>query len=189
MCGGTIALLQIGSIPACAGEPARSRGIVRSSIAVYPRVCGGTTASCGAHLSDRCRSIPACAGEPSDGFTERSIPARARNEVYPRVCGGTHRPAPNRPQGLSPRVRGKPVHEDVIDGGLSPRVRGNPPAVLCVGTLSRVYPRVCGGTIVGSTSAPVFWVYPRVCGGTQRRFRSEFLVATGLSPRVRGNQS
>ena len=71
------------SIPACAGEPG---GITpaAASVEVYPRVCGGTTAS--ARMPPECtglsprvrgnppplrlcrraaRSIPACAGEPS----------------------------------------------------------------------------------------------------------------------------
>ena len=71
-----------GSIPACAGEPARSTAPT-SCARVYPRVCGGTTASGWGSasqqgLSPRVRgnqgvrhrerhrrgSIPACAGEP-----------------------------------------------------------------------------------------------------------------------------
>ena len=109
------------SIPACAGEPV-DLGCPRIGGAVYPRVCGGTSASTLPHSTQRglsprvrgnpterdaisgsVRSIPACAGEP---------PLRSRTilepGVYPRVCGGT-RYAPDggrRPKGLSPRVRG-----------------------------------------------------------------------------------
>ena len=93
---------RVGSIPACAGEPAR-RPRPGSARGVYPRVCGGTrlppqvrTISPG--LSPRVRgnrdelgegavragSIPACAGEPSR-CGGPSPPTR----VYPRVCGGT----------------------------------------------------------------------------------------------------
>ena len=73
---------QIGSIPACAGEPAQGRRI-QSARSVYPRVCGGTptprrSRQSGKGLSPRVRgnlglfrhqpvqlrSIPACAGEP-----------------------------------------------------------------------------------------------------------------------------
>ena len=90
------------SIPACAGEPARSI-LLHQGSGVYPRVCGGTrrhqemmTALIG--LSPRVRgnqrrlgyvarrrgSIPACAGEPpSPALRPR------RRGVYPRVCGGT----------------------------------------------------------------------------------------------------
>ena len=73
------------------------------SVAVYPRVCGGTRGVDAGEalrygLSPRVRgnpvamalawarmgSIPACAGEPSPA----SYPV-GRREVYPRVCGGT----------------------------------------------------------------------------------------------------
>ena len=114
-------LANVGSIPACAGEPGRRR-LWRRERRVYPRVCGGTGRLCRRRgrwwgLSPRVRgnpreagvnggargSIPACAGEPcrpnSRGCTGR---------VYPRVCGGTRRPALSNPpnMGLSPRVRG-----------------------------------------------------------------------------------
>ena len=92
----------LGSIPACAGEPAPARRKAASK-PVYPRVCGGTSFEpadfcepCG--LSPRVRgnrrryrlehpdrrSIPACAGEPI--ATRAGIIIRS---VYPRVCGGT----------------------------------------------------------------------------------------------------
>ena len=114
-----------GSIPACAGEP-RRRNADYQILEVYPRVCGGTKrmiegAWSHGGLSPRVRgnllspaplrgvkgSIPACAGEP----IRRSVP-RLTAQVYPRVCGGTGRV----PQldssfiGLSPRVRGNPLH-------------------------------------------------------------------------------
>ena len=73
----------VGSIPACAGEP-MSVAVVMAVLPVYPRVCGGTTKVEMAlwltkGLSPRVRgnptarrsalatprSIPACAGEPS----------------------------------------------------------------------------------------------------------------------------
>ena len=54
-----------GSIPACAGEPTRSRpcGGPRR---VYPRVCGGSRSDAVSHRSPP-GSIPACAGEPATG--------------------------------------------------------------------------------------------------------------------------
>ena len=72
----------VGSIPACAGEPSSSSSPITIGW-VYPRVCGGTSATIAA-ASKRCglsprvrgnrmeqmrmqmdvRSIPACAGEP-----------------------------------------------------------------------------------------------------------------------------
>ena len=73
---------QIGSIPACAGEPARD-GKAQWLAEVYPRLCGGTVSKStgfnrGSGLSPPVRgnqgalplcqlikgSIPACAGEP-----------------------------------------------------------------------------------------------------------------------------
>ena len=96
---------QVGSIPACAGEPRRLL-VWRHGQRVYPRVCGGTWGAGACRrirrgLSPRVRgnrhrrspsgvgpgSIPACAGEPlmadilGNGF-----------RVYPRVCGGTTGP-------------------------------------------------------------------------------------------------
>ena len=92
----------IGSIPACAGEPAGPSGAAPRR-RVYPRVCGGTagdTIEPGKiqGLSPRVRgnpvvahaplqrqgSIPACAGEPRTPTTWRYS-----MRVYPRVCGGT----------------------------------------------------------------------------------------------------
>ena len=90
------------SIPACAGE-AELRTHQPLPRWVYPRVCGGSTASSvsasdGRGLSPRvrgklrwlsvlrrpARSIPACAGEAVE------LPMRLRDDgVYPRVCGGS----------------------------------------------------------------------------------------------------
>ena len=112
-----------GSIPACAGEPARMTSASLPA-GVYPRVCGGTSHGIdpcdpASGLSPRVRgnpdpralrrarfgSIPACAGEPR-------MPRGPTSHcwVYPRVCGGTQ-------TGMG---------EAVVEEGLSPRVRGNP---------------------------------------------------------------
>ena len=96
------AVLPIGSIPACAGEPPIGCGL-RVLAVVYPRVCGGTLLQYHGQLPAnglsprvrgnlirrpsgcaRCGSIPACAGEPSP-----ASPVIAALRVYPRVCGGT----------------------------------------------------------------------------------------------------
>ena len=114
--------VQYRSIPACAGEPGRTRRAPRWC-AVYPRVCGGTGFTSSANdaakgLSPRVRgnrrkrrpgrarhgSIPACAGEPMAQPTIDRI-----LKVYPRVCGGT----------------GDVAGYLRVIGGLSPRVRGN----------------------------------------------------------------
>ena len=172
-----------GSIPACAGEPRGAGGSPRPA-RVYPRVCGGTRHRSAASgrppgLSPRVRgnrgpgvvgrhvrgSIPACAGEP-DLARARAGDAR----VYPRVCGGTPlNGGAMRPEaGLSPRVRGNRLH---VGGQLSPlgsipACAGEPSEVARLHAGGRVYPRVCGGTAPGRTSA---------------------LSRPGLSPRVRGN--
>ena len=58
-------LLDVRSIPACAGEPATS-AIFPQAETVYPRVCGGTE-DASVYVGGRQRSIPACAGEPWRG--------------------------------------------------------------------------------------------------------------------------
>ena len=169
----------------CGGTARRDAGTCWASRAVYPRVCGGTSRPTkrGGHpcgLSPRVRgnrlqsdkfpvrlgSIPACAGEPL---------ARARLGlilgVYPRVCGGTCRIPARRilRRGLSPRVRGNRTHRArrPCRTGSIPACAGEPGSRFASGWDSRVYPRVCGGTV-----SPVFVSNCR----------------TGLSPRVRGNQ-
>ena len=232
------------SIPACAGEPGRSR-TAACRPGVYPRVCGGTLRRQsplrrGSGLSPRVRgnhngqdyqatnagSIPACAGEPSSLVnTEnplRSIPACAGeptiqmegwtgNRVYPRVCGGTQwaKEHGQRPNGLSPRVRGNPgrlpgygpddgVYPRVCGGtliyqgagsrlqGLSPRVRGNPGANRRTRAKRRSIPACAGEPRGGCRTGAYRRVYPRVCGGTGHR-EVIMMERCGLSPRVRGN--
>ena len=114
----------LGSIPACAGEPGLA--VLRQAIPwVYPRVCGGTFGDKAGWqsvlgLSPRVRgnrgslpacgtyrgSIPACAGEPSCLSLSMFL-----GWVYPRVCGGTQNLGNRIPviPGLSPRVRGNPM--------------------------------------------------------------------------------
>ena len=91
--------------------------------------------------------------------------------VYPRVCGGTSDEDDQRlvQEGLSPRVRGNLLvirdRNQVL--GSIPACAGEPPSLLIPMALPRVYPRVCGGTVVGPSVS---------------------LVDQGLSPRVRGNR-
>ena len=134
------------SISACAGEPQSS---------------GGNWPARG--------SIPACAGEP-----EADLAALTLDGVYPRVCGGTGVAylAHSCGRGLSPRVRGNPVRPgrcDVQPGSI-PACAGEPDFGDAFGDafgdVTEVYPRVCGGTDLGSAQ--------------RKRY-------TGLSPRVRGN--
>ena len=97
-----LAVLETGSIPACAGKP-NGRLVHLWLLRVYPRVCGETASSLsgagtGCGLSPRvrgnqlhylkglgwCRSIPACAGKPTTGCAHEQA-----DGVYPRVCGET----------------------------------------------------------------------------------------------------
>ena len=157
----------VGSIPACAGEPAaRLAGIPVAG--VYPRVCGGTCSwsvsppSCkglsprvrgnpgpGTIIDGMNRSIPACAGEPC---TPRGM--RLPATVYPRVCGGTYLTHISRIShaGLSPRVRGNRsgVAAPAIRGGSIPACAGEPHYDRRTTPANTVYPRVCGGTWVKS---------------------------------------
>ena len=176
---------QVGSIPACAGEP-RPRARLNSLPRVYPRVCGGTEI----HLAEidgieglsprvrgnptrpagrifAARSIPACAGEP------QSCPgAAAPGRVYPRVCGGT-------------RGRRRPR---ILMRGLSPRVRGNRGRHVRGAGAHRSIPACAGEPGCGRTRRAPRWVYPRVCGGTYFDDQHDH-QHQGLSPRVRGNRS
>ena len=135
----------LGSIPACTGEPDGSFRMP-TGFRVYPRVYGGTAPEIAvdhqpAGLSPRVRgnrrltrtqswdggSIPACTGEPRSRAAGNSLPG-----VYPRVYGGTaRRTVPgSRACGLSPRVRGNRLtgsrHEGRI--GSIPACTGEPPA-------------------------------------------------------------
>ena len=152
---------------------------------VYPRACGGTPegqeqAPLTSGLSPRVRgnlghvppkvprpgSIPARAGEPNVSRT--GVPS---NRVYPRACGGT-------------RFRSVRRRRRV---GLSPRVRGNPPCLCCRTIQPRSIPARAGEPGVDIQSIWVYRVYPRACGGTMIGPWATF-CETGLSPRVRGNR-
>ena len=172
------------SIPACAGE-ASSAESPPPWIGVYPRVCGGSpvtqeVSDMADGLSPRVRgkrsipgrhrpspgSIPACAGEA----TGRNM-AQSYDMVYPRVCGGSHRQhrlGPGR-QGLSPRVRGKPLYA----------------LYRCDDT--RSIPACAGEARPDHQPAGRHGVYPRVCGGS-RRPACVRIHPPGLSPRVRGKR-
>ena len=175
----------VGSIPACAGEPAPKPPASRQ-VKVYPRVCGGTstewaTITMSHGLSPRVRgnrrraiiiirdngSIPACAGEP---LTATAI-GRGRR-VYPRVCGGTRPDCRQRKAGA----------------GLSPRVRGNQIADQRPQLFRRSIPACAGEPLGPGDRSDGGRVYPRVCGGT-RLLRPANRESRGLSPRVRGNRT
>ncbi len=171
------------SIPAGAGEPQCTPASWEKE-AVYPRGCGGTrhtgrrrSKNCGLSprvrgnpepgggLPDSAWSIPAGAGEPS------ATPAAARTrEVYPRGCGGTWRTA------RTPTTR----------TGLSPRVRGNRGRRKSASLQKGSIPAGAGEPGTGGASLFRIPVYPRGCGGTVLGIGTDQAVK-GLSPRVRGN--
>ena len=112
----------LGSIPACAGEP-RQGDVANTVGEVYPRMRGGTKAAIDtccpySGLSPHARgnhcspvsvgvligSIPACAGEPTAVATQVTALG-----VYPRMRGGTE-------------IDAFPI---VQNWGLSPHARGN----------------------------------------------------------------
>ena len=107
------------------------------------------------------------------------------------MCGGTAASKNRSPAagGLSPRVRGnRNLSARLRKGsGTIPACAGEPGAPSLNISLSRDYPRVCGGTLWDPTTRTLTRDYPRVCGGTDaaRGQQNPFL---GLSPRVRGNR-
>ena len=169
VCGGTATPLPpertMGSIPACAGEPAGA-------------VCATIRQN---------RSIPACAGEPHRRqwapLSWRGLSPRVRGnprrplcpaaywpKVYPRVCGGTS--ASN----AQWRYLGDPRSIPACAG--EPRHAGSSLAIA-------VYPRVCGGTRPrrnGASPRKLRGLSPRVRGNPACR-------GQGLSPRVSGGQA
>ena len=128
-----------------------------------PRVRGNPHQPATGHHQPR--SIPACAGEPSLAECQRGT-----HPVYPRVCGGTLGSGllVHTPTGLSPRVRGN--HSQLTrrrpSRGSIPACAGEPTLTPFRNGVSKVYPRVCGGT-----------------GSLRQRNAPKM----GLSPRVRGN--
>ena len=203
-CKGISANCSRGSIPACAGEPA-CNSPRRPSRRVYPRVCGGTEPNPTipveiTGLSPRVRgnrfdsfpvrpssrSIPACAGEPRIALQLTNL-----LEVYPRVCGGTWtaytHPWPG--WGLSPRVRGNLLLQPATNRycGSIPACAGEPSATCENPSAHAVYPRVCGGTELGTSQQPARpGLSPRVRGTSIMHIGHQH--PPGLSPRVRGNQ-
>ena len=111
------------------------------------------------------RSIPACAGA-----SDRAAARLSKRRVYPRVCGGIRPPEEETDlfHGLSPRVRGHHWDElSVIrDKRSIPACAGASRWRRCHNYLKRVYPRVCGGILYGSSTCAMI---------------------EGLSPRVRGH--
>ncbi len=173
-----------GPTPARAGQPGRTR---RSSAPgeAYPRACGATLSEAippayteglpprvrGNPRSARARRAcegptPARAGQPA-----RPRSRRSPRWAYPRACGATHRELGLGllDLGLPPRVRGnrREAGDGVADHGPTPARAGQPVGRITAGKRIRAYPRACGATMSANTIEA---------------------SATGLPPRVRGNQ-
>ena len=173
----------VGSIPACAGEPHDS-AIARASCRVDPRVCGGARSPvrqrhsppgrsprvrgspCPADAYQRHHgSIPACAGEPDLLAIEQQ-----RITVDPRVCGGAV----------------PPPRQQFASAGRSPRVRGSPGQLVDRGQHIGSIPACAGEPRWLSCSSRFARVDPRVCGGAEK-LRPSNNEVPGRSPRVRGS--
>ena len=216
----------IRSIPALTGKPNRTRNIPARRW-VYPRAYGETLhlrlhlfAQRG--LSPRLRGNRAGGGAVGAG--DGSIPALTgkpiaykfptpSSGVYPRAYGETSRCCGIRspPCGLSPRLRGNPVHGPRMTRrfGSIPALTGKPRiAAICADT-RRVYPRAYGETRPASANGPrARGLSPRLRGnphvlGAGRQLRRSIPALTGkpflptggggaaaggLSPRLRGNR-
>ncbi len=174
-----------GSIPACAGEPCRSRSWLCPP-RVHPRVRGGAVGYAAGDSSvygpsPRARgsrqrpvhpvpgpgSIPACAGEP----------CRARRggrpaAVHPRVRGGACR----LPAGL------------ITVTGPSPRARGSRRLDHGAAAGPRSIPACAGEPPSSAPSSAPSSVHPRVRGGAHEH-GAPVLPGWGPSPRARGSPS
>ena len=119
--------------------------MTQSASGLSPRVRGNPEITRGYQPAEW--SIPACAGEPL-----AVSPSGGPDRVYPRVCGGTPEQQRAVPVagGLSPRVRGNPIFPGLgpPQAGSIPACAGEPGYAAAVGLNVRVYPRVCGGTII-----------------------------------------
>ncbi len=181
----------VGSIPACAGQPGRSSGYERRT-GVDPRVCGaastnGLRANTNPGRSPRVRgsqsaqanerslvgSIPACAGQP-----RRNQAAPRRLKVDPRVCGAAALGCANaeRRAGRSPRVRGSRLLPEPAWSarGSIPACAGQPCERCSESQTPRVDPRVCGAASTTTGRSGGIWGRsPRVRGSPRETRRAD----------------
>ncbi len=176
-------IAEMGSIPACAGEPSQ---LPPAPVlpGVYPRMRGGTfgryqamkqleglsphargNLSPSVSSSGKYGSIPACAGEPT-----RRRCCHLERRVYPRMRGGTP----------STHVLSEWFQ------GLSPHARGNLAEVCAFYIVSGSIPACAGEPMYAPIRPICLRVYPRMRGGTRlNQARKAFVL--GLSPHARGN--
>ena len=177
-------ILQLGFIPACAGNTSSSL-VVMTFTTVHPRVCGehdtiSVPVLCSNGSSPRVRGtrcdthprfhghrfIPACAGN-----TEGIAAADSVRTVHPRVCGELN----------------QIMNLNTVLLGSSPRVRGTRIFKSYQFLIQRFIPACAGNTGDGSRRNCGVSVHPRVCGEHDMLWRPIECVS-GSSPRVRGTR-
>ena len=154
----------VGTIPACAGEPAAVNISGAPFSGLSPRARGNHPGR--ASISPSAGTIPACAGEPQP-VPASFFPLRD----YPRVRGGT--------------LSGDGLGADVA--GLSPRARGNRRRADDLVQRSGTIPACAGEPSAQQCNRVKWWDYPRVRGGTLAAL-AKSARKKGLSPRARGNR-
>ena len=153
--------VNLGSIPARAGEPAQGRP-GRPLRPVYPRACGGTTAG--------------------------TIWPWPPGGLSPRVRGNRLAISDVQQAGLSPRVRGNRMFSGRTVARSIPARAGEPWCSLPPRCRRRVYPRACGGTgIDDDTNLPFMGLSPRVRGN--RKAAHCHQLRDGSIPARAGNLS
>ena len=153
--------LDVGIIPACAGNSSSSQDLTLSS-RDHPRACG-EQATCRWKSQSRMGSSPRVRGTGLHLHQARQgpgiIPARAGNSLQVMRHGGINRDHPracgeqefssivsNKGKGSSPRVRGTELMADLDDAvlGIIPARAGNRRRSGCGGRSGWDHPRACG---------------------------------------------
>ena len=183
--GGAGDCLDLGSIPAGAGNPCRPSPPTPPS-GVHPRGCGESGVAPGQTRtrtgpSPRVRGIPR--QPPAEAAPQGSIPAGAGN---PRWYAAVRRMRKVHPRGCGESL--DPAQDVSSTPGPSPRVRGILWPARGHGLHVRSIPAGAGNPLPGSARRAAFRVHPRGCGespscGAARSRR------WGPSPRVRGIRS
>ena len=189
--------------PRRCGEHRLVQGVRDAPFGLSPQVRG--TRSVGSPNDPQNRFIPAGAGNTPTGNHGQLVQA-----VYPRRCGEhtSRKSSPICQRGLSPQVRGTPMHQNQkriqktvyprrcgehstcdtsgwATGGLSPQVRGTREKGQRQRAAVRFIPAGAGNTQIHTRCRVMLTVYPRRCG--EHRFDKPIPIpGAGLSPQVRG---
>ncbi len=161
--------LDIGSIPALAGQPCgigqtenrpgvhpRSRGAALQHLAKLRAIRGPSPLSRGSPFvhwvrARQCGSIPALAGQPLAQMRSSGSPT-----VHPRSRGAALNPAtqPRQASGPSPLSRGSPAAQEIRSRRLGsiPALAGQPPDRIPARSVCGVHPRSRGAAVHGRLS-------------------------------------